>query len=115
MQGRPTPATLRESRSPGVRRVGPTTGEDGGDEAIYSVFQELQPWHPSVRTCPQRVAVGRQGIGPGGLQRLDERIHEGCVPAHPVRAVEDNANCRPRRIVPGEQFFARRASGNPGR
>src|SRR5215210_2282197 len=107
----PLQPLLGGAGSTGVRRVGPSASEDGGNEAVYSVFQELQPLHPSVRTCSQRVAVDGQGVGPGRLQRLDEIVYEGCVPAHPVRAVEDNAYRRPRRIVPREQLVDRRVLG----
>src|ERR671910_1979992 len=93
----------------GVRHVGPAASKDGGDEAVYSVFHQLQGRYSSVRACSQRVAVDGQGVGTCRLQRLDECVHKGCVPAHPVCAVEDNAYRRPRRIVPREQFFDRGA------
>ena len=44
----PLQPLLGRAGTVGVRGVGPPTGEDGGDEAIHPVFQQLQGRHPSV-------------------------------------------------------------------
>src|SRR5918997_994327 len=67
-----------------------TTGTPSPSSAGTS--HSSQPSGPSPLIAPQRVAVDGKGVRPRPLQRLDERVHEGCVAPKEVRPVEDHAD-----------------------
>ena len=105
----PLEPPLRPVALLGVGGVGSPAGEHGGDEAIDLSCEHLERRDLPAGSSPQRVAEHRQRVRPGLLERPDERVYEGRVPAHPVRPVEDYPDRGSVRVVTGEQIFERRS------
>jgi hypothetical protein len=101
----PLEPALRPVPPLGVGGVRTPARQNGRDEAVYLILEQLQRGNPPVGVSPQRVAIDGQGVGPGLLQRLHERVHERRVASQKVRPVEDHADRRTVRPVQREQVF----------